>query len=579
MFRRVLVANRGEIAVRIARTCHDLGVEVVAVFSDLDARALHVELADRAVHLPGASPTETYLNVGRILEAAERTGAEAIHPGYGFLSERADAAERVAEAGLVWVGPPASALRLAGDKVGARRLAESVGVPAVPGTRDPISGPEDVVAFGREHGFPVVIKAAGGGGGRGLKVVRSPEDAAAAFESAVREAEAYFGYGEVYLERYLERPKHIEVQVLAPAPGRTLWLGARDCSLQRRHQKLVEETPPPRFAEVVPALGRAAAAVADACGYVNAGTVEFLVDEDGRFYFLEVNARLQVEHTVTEELLGLDLVACQLRVAAGEPLGFDQADLAPGGRFEPRGHVIECRINAEDPARGFLPVPGRIGRYREPAGPGVRVDSGYREGDEVPVAYDSLLAKLVVRGADREEARRRALRALGEFVVEGLPTTAPAHRLLLEHPQFVDGSYTTETVEGGALDALMGKTVAAPTDTREKVLVVGGSAVRLWHPAVAASVAAGTPLASGDGGAVVAPMQGTVLKVLVREGEPVRAGDPVAVLETMKMETQVASPSSGVVREVRVGPGSVVQAGDPLALIGRGEPARPAGER
>jgi len=574
MFSKILIANRGEIAVRVARTCRELGIRAVAVHSDPDARARHVAVADEAVHLPGAAPAETYLNIPAIVDAARRTGAEAVHPGYGFLSERADAAEAVTDAGLVWIGPPPDALRLAGDKVQSRRLAESAGVAPVPGTLEPVGEPDAVIAFGDRHGYPVAIKAAGGGGGRGLKVAHRAEEVPAALESASREAQSYFGYGDVYLERYLPAPKHIEVQVLADAPGRTLWLGARDCSLQRRHQKLVEETPPAGFAELVPAMGQAAVAVANACGYVNAGTVEFLVDpEDRRFFFLEINARLQVEHTITEEVLGLDLVAAQLRIAAGAPLGFDQADLLPGGILRPRGHAIECRINAEDPARDFLPTPGRVARYQEPGGPGIRVDSGFGEGDEIPQAYDSLIAKVVAWAPTREDARRRMRRALDEFVVEGVPTTMPAHKVLLESPQFVDGTYTTRTAEGGALDELIGQTVPTAADiagwhSEAAVLMVEGSAVRLWHPAMAASASAATIARGRSGqGSVVAPMHGTIIKVLVRPGDVVESGHPVAILEAMKMETQLAAPAGGTVKSVDVEAGDIVESGRIVAVI------------
>jgi acetyl-CoA/propionyl-CoA/long-chain acyl-CoA carboxylase, biotin carboxylase, biotin carboxyl carrier protein len=565
MFDKVLVANRGEIAVRVARTLRELGVAAVAVYSDVDAGARHVAVADESVHLAGVAPAETYLDVGAIIDAARSTGAQAIHPGYGFLSERADVAEAVNAAGLVWVGPPPDAIRAAGDKVRARRLAESAGVVPVPGTLEAVREPEEVVAFAGRHGYPVAIKAAGGGGGRGLKVAHGPQEVPSAMESAVREAQAYFGSGDVYLERYLARPKHIEVQILSPEPGRALWLGARDCSLQRRHQKLVEETPPPLFDDLVPPMGDAAVRVANACGYANAGTVEFLVDmEDGAFYFLEVNARLQVEHTITEEVLGIDLVAEQLRIAAGDPLGLDQAEI------DPRGHAIECRINAEDPSRGFLPGPGTITRYREPGGPGIRVDSGFGEGDEVPRAYDSLIAKLVAWASTREGARRRMLRALDEFVIEGIPTTMPAHRLLLRRPDFVDGSYSTRTVEeGGALDPLMAPTVAPATDTTSVVLMVAGTAARLWNPAMAGSVPSATRRSAGSGlGSVIAPMHGTILKVLVTEGDQVEAGDPVAVLETMKMETRVAAIGPGTVKEIMVEAGDVVEEGEILAAIG-----------
>jgi acetyl-CoA/propionyl-CoA carboxylase, biotin carboxylase, biotin carboxyl carrier protein len=575
MFRRVLIANRGEIAVRIARTCHDLGIGVVAVYSDVDARARHVAVADDAVPLPGVSPVDTYLNVGAIVGAARRAGAEAIHPGYGFLSERADFARAVGEAGLTWIGPPPDALLASGDKVEARRRAESAGVAPVPGTLEAVPDAKAVVDFGSRFGYPIAIKAAGGGGGKGLKIAAAAKEVPGALESAIREAQTYFGSGDVYLERYLARPKHVEVQILAPVPGRALWLGARDCSLQRRHQKLVEETPPPRFSEIVPAMGEAAASVANACGYVNAGTVEFLVDEDGAFYFLEINARLQVEHTITEEVLGIDLVAAQLRVAAGESLAFADADSPTDGRPAgsgpaPRGHAIECRINAEDPSRRFLPKPGRIARYREPSGPGIRVDSGFGEGDDIPAAYDSLIAKLVAWGSDREEARRRMIRALGEFEIEGIPTTIPAHLVLLDAPEFVDGSYTTGTVEGGALDVLMARREPPAETESGGVLLLHGAPVRLWHPAVVGSVSAAARTAGprATEGAVVAPMHGTILKVLVATGDAVEAGDPIAVLEAMKMETQVSATASGTVTDLKVEAGSVVEAGQEIAVIG-----------
>jgi acetyl-CoA/propionyl-CoA carboxylase biotin carboxyl carrier protein len=574
MFSRVLIANRGEIAVRVARTCRELGVEVVAVHSDADVTARHVAMADQAVHLPGIAPAETYLNIPAIVEAARRTEAEAIHPGYGFLSERADAAQAVIDAGLVWVGPPPEAIRAAGDKMRARRLADEAGVAPVPGTLDPVSSADDVVRFGIRYGFPVAIKAAGGGGGKGLKVAGTPDEVPLALESAVREATAYFGSDEVYLERYLPRTKHVEVQILSPHPGQAIWLGARDCSLQRRHQKLVEETPPPMFGDQVPAMGRSAVTVMNACGYANAGTVEFLVDlDEGLHYFLEINARLQVEHPITEAVLGVDLVAAQLRIAAGEPVGFEQADLAPTGRLAPRGHAIECRINAEDPAKRFLPRPGRIVHYREPGGPGIRVDSGFGEGDEIPAAYDSLLAKIVAWGLTREESRRRMLRALDEFDIRGLPTTIPAHRLLLENAEFVQGSHTTRTVEGGALEALTMASVPAATDTpaagSEGTVLVEGTPVWLWHPAMAGSAAgAAGGRSTGERGAVLAPMHGTILKMLVAEGDSVEAGDPVAILEAMKMETHLVAASGGTVKGVIVGPGDVVEAGQPIVVIG-----------
>jgi acetyl-CoA/propionyl-CoA carboxylase biotin carboxyl carrier protein len=555
VFDRILVANRGEIAVRIARTCRKLGVEAVAVHSDVDARARHVAVADAAVHLPGIAPAETYLNVEAILAAARSAGAQAVHPGYGFLSESAAFAEAVVAAGLVWIGPPPEATRAIGDKISARRLAEQAGVPVVPGITDPVEDVAVLEAFAAEHGYPVAIKASGGGGGRGLKVARSPADLEPAWTSARREAVAYFGSQDVFAERYLDGPKHLEVQLLAPGPDEAMWLGVRDCSLQRRHQKLVEETPPPRWAERAPEMGEAAVALSKACGYVNAGTVEMLADEGGRFYFLEVNARLQVEHTVTEEVLGIDLVECQLRIASGERLPFSQADLVP------RGHAIECRINAEDPARGFVPAPGRLTRYAEPTGPGIRVDSGYEEGDEVPGAYDSLVAKLIAHGADREEARARMLRALGEFTIEGIATTIPAHLALLQESSFVAGTHDTTTVETkGVLDAL-----TAPAEPAD-VLLVGGTPVRLWSPAMAASAAAAVH-GGASGGDVVAPMQGTILKVLVAPGDSVEAGQPLIVLEAMKMENSIAAPVGGTVVEVNVQAGETAGAGQLLARV------------
>ncbi|MEA2460267.1 MAG: acetyl-CoA/propionyl-CoA carboxylase, biotin carboxylase, biotin carboxyl carrier protein [Actinomycetota bacterium] len=557
MFSKILIANRGEIATRVARTCRELRVDTVAVYSDVDEKALHVQSMDEAVHLPGVSPTDTYLNVDAILAAAKEMGAEAIHPGYGFLSENADFAEAVANAGLVWIGPPAEATRAIGDKISARRLAIEAGVPVVPGTTDPLRDPEQVILFGVEHGYPLAIKAAGGGGGRGLKVAHNPREVDEAFASARREAEAYFGSTDLFVERYIPSPKHLEVQILAPSPDHALWLGVRDCSLQRRHQKLIEESPPPRFAERAHEMGAAAVALAKACGYVNAGTVEMLADEHGDFYFLEVNARLQVEHTVTEAVTGLDLVACQLRIAAGESLRFSQDDVS----FD--GHAIECRINAEDPTLGFAPTPGRLSRYREPSGPGVRVDGGYREGDEIPGAYDSLIAKVITHGDDREQARRRMIDALEAYEVGGVATTIPAHLLLLDEPSFKEGTHTTRTVEeGGVLDALQAVSVEAAED----VLYVEGKPVRLWHPSMSASAPAAVHGAAG-GGELVAPMQGTVLKVLVKPGQAVEQGEALVVLEAMKMETVIAATKAGTVSEVLVTEGTTAPAGETLVVI------------
>jgi acetyl-CoA/propionyl-CoA carboxylase biotin carboxyl carrier protein len=560
MFTRILIANRGEIAVRVIRTCRELGVASVAVYSDVDARARHAQFADEAVHLPGVAPVDTYLNAEAVIEAALRTGAEAIHPGYGFLSESALFAEAVLEAGLTWVGPPPAATRLLGDKIAARRVAQGAGVPVVPGLLEPAEEADEVLHFGSEFGYPIAIKAAGGGGGRGLKVARSDDEVLEAFESARREAEAYFGSRDVFVERYLEGPKHLEVQLLAPNPDEALWLGVRDCSLQRRHQKLVEETPPPLWTNLVPEMGAAAVALSKASGYVNAGTVEMLVDSLGHFYFLEVNARLQVEHTVTEEVLGVDLVACQLRIASGDELGLTQDEI------ESRGHAIECRINAEDPSRNFAPTPGVIQRLVEPNGLGVRFDSGYASGDEVPAAYDSLIAKLVTWGRDREESRRRMLRALDELVVDGVKTTVAAHKLLIENDSFIAGDHTTTTVEGSDVLAPLAREEEISAGPRD-VLLIEGRAVRLWNPAMSASAAAATHGASSDGGDVVAPMQGTVIKVLAEAGDAVKGGDPLIVLEAMKMETALAAPRAGTVASISVVPGDTASAGQVVATI------------
>jgi acetyl-CoA/propionyl-CoA carboxylase, biotin carboxylase, biotin carboxyl carrier protein len=560
MFDRILVANRGEIAVRIARTCKELGVECVAVHSDADAGARHVALADDAIHLPGVAPADTYLNVPAIIEAATKSRAQAVHPGYGFLAESAAFASAVIDAGLVWVGPPPEAILALGDKVSARLIASDAGVPVVPGTFEPVTGAGEVEAFANEHGYPVAIKASGGGGGRGFRVARSPNDVDDALTAARREAIAYFGSEDVYVELYLDSPKHLEVQLLAPDPGNALWLGVRDCSFQRRHQKLVEETPPPRFGELAPAMGEAAVALSKRAGYVNAGTVEMLVDSIGNFYFLEVNSRLQVEHTVTEEVLGIDLVACQLKIAGDDALGFSQADLGA------RGHSIECRINAEDAARAWLPAPGVLSRYVEPQGIGVRVDSGYGPGDEIPAAYDSLIAKLVTWGSDREEARARMTRALDEFTIEGVPTTLGAHKLLLSNADFVAGTHTTTTIEAdGLLDELVGE-VVADGGTQTDVLIVGGRPVRLWNPSMSASASAAVH-AGPEAGEVTAPMQGTILDVTIEAGQEVELGEPLIILEAMKMETTITSPAAGRVVELHVAAGQSVEAGEVLAVV------------
>jgi acetyl-CoA/propionyl-CoA carboxylase biotin carboxyl carrier protein len=556
MFGRVLIANRGEISVRIARTCRELGIESVAVYSDVDAGALHTRAADRAIHLPGVEPEATYLNAPRLIAAAHDAGAEAVHPGYGFLAESAGFARSVIDAGLAWIGPPPDAILALGDKISARRLAIEAGVPVIPGLLDPVGDPSLIEEFAAEHGYPVAIKAAGGGGGRGLKVARSPGEVRGAFDAARREAVSYFGSSEVFAELYLDSPKHLEVQLLAPNPDEALWMGVRDCSLQRRHQKLIEETPPPRHRERAHEMGSAAVALSKAACYVNAGTVEMLVDDRGDFHFLEVNSRLQVEHTVTEEVLGIDLVACQLSIAAGEGLDFTQADL------NERGHAIECRINAEDPARGFIPAPGRLDRYVEPGGPGVRVDSGYAAGLTIPGAYDSLIAKVVVRGTDRDQARARMQRALHEFEIDGVATTIPAHHVVLDSEEFVSGNYTTTTMDSGLLD-----TISSPPEVDAPgVLLVGGRPVKLWHPAMAAS--ANAAVSRSDSPAdVTAPLQGTVLEVLAEAGRQVEVGTPLFVIEAMKMETTVASRRSGRITEVSVTAGDSVTSGELLARV------------
>jgi acetyl-CoA/propionyl-CoA carboxylase biotin carboxyl carrier protein len=550
---KLLIANRGEIAVRIIRTCRDLDVATVAIYSDVDVAARHVVLADERVGLPGVRATDTYLNGPAVIHAALDTGADAIHPGYGFLAESAEFATAVIESGMVWVGPPPEAIAALGDKLAARRIASTAGVPIVPGLLDPVVAPDAVISFGSQHGYPLVIKAAAGGGGRGLKIVRDEGAVQDAFESARREARAYFGSDDVYVERYLSRSKHLEVQILGVSNAEVLSLGVRDCSLQRRHQKLIEETPAPSWVEKADEMGSAAVNLAVAAGYVNAGTVELLGDEDGDFYFLEVNSRLQVEHTVTEEVYDIDLVACQLQIASGQGLGLTQTDLRPAG------HSIECRINAEDPEL-FLPAPGRLTRFDPPSGPGVRVDAGYAAGDMVPGEYDSLIAKVITRGVDREHAVRRMKRALREFVIEGVPTTIPVHLRLLEDADFRRGQHTTRTIED-RIEVSSDSSLTAP-GTRPHMV-----RSRLWNPAMAAAA----PSSSVDGAAeMVAPLQGTILEVRVTPGDAVEAGDVLVVLEAMKMETVLNAPFAGTATEVCAERGQPVGAGDLLVVI---EPA------
>jgi acetyl-CoA/propionyl-CoA carboxylase, biotin carboxylase, biotin carboxyl carrier protein len=574
---KVLVANRGEIAVRVIRTCRELGIPVVAVYSDADRDSLHVELADDAHRLGPAAPSESYLNVPAIIEAAQRAGVTLVHPGYGFLAENADFARSVAGAGMTFVGPPPEAMEMMGDKAAARRAAERVGVPIVPGTPDPVDVDGAKDAAGR-IGFPIAVKAAFGGGGKGMRVVASADELAEALERAAREAGAYFGRPEVYLERYLERAHHVEAQIIGDTRGNLSFLGERDCSLQRRYQKLVEESPSPVVDEELRGrIGEAALALAKEAGYQNAGTVEFIVDDDGGFYFLEVNARLQVEHPVTEMCTGVDLVALQLAVAMGE-----KVEVSPS----PRGHAIECRINAEDPYRDFLPGPGLITAYHEPGGPFVRVDAGVVAGKRIPENYDSLIAKLVVWGNDRDHARRRMLRALGEYGVVGVPTTIPFHRWVLETPEFRDGRHFTKFVEQAltetelpTFEQLDVETSSVSSDGRqarasEIVVEVHGRRVpvRLFDPG--ARPAPPPPEAQGraGGGAqsghtITAPMQGTILQVLVEQGQDVAAGQAVLILEAMKMENHIAATRDGTIAELPVQVGQVVETGQTLAVI------------
>jgi len=578
----VLIANRGEIAVRVIRACRDLGLRTIAVYSELDRHAVHVELADEAWNVGLAPAAESYLAQDRILEVAASSGADAIHPGYGFLAENPDFARKVADAGLVWVGPPPEAIATMGDKIASRLAAADAGVAGVPGTNDPITDVAAITAFAAAHGYPVAIKAAAGGGGRGMKVVRSDEGLQEALDAARREADAWFGNPEVYLEKYLERPRHVEAQVLFDRHGNGVFLGERDCSLQRRHQKLVEETPAPGLTpDRRAALGAAALAVARAAGYESAGTVEFLLDTDGRFYFLEMNTRIQVEHTITEAVTGVDLVVEQLRVAAGEPLSIRETP-------EPFGHAFEFRINAEDPTRAFLPTPGDLVEYREPAGPGVRVDSGVRQGSTISQYYDNLIAKLVVWGRDREEALRRARRALGEFHISGIDTTIPAHLRILENEAFRRGEIHTRLVEDGmdftGLERPTAPAVPEEEELEERHLTVevGGRRfpVRYWAPVIApagpgrrAAPRRRPPKLSkglvpgGDQGVVTAPMQGTIVKVYKKAGDHVAAEEPLCVLEAMKMENEIRSPVAGEIVDLRVQPGDTASAGSVLMII------------
>jgi acetyl-CoA/propionyl-CoA carboxylase biotin carboxyl carrier protein len=572
---RVLIANRGEIAVRVIRTCRELGLPTVAVYSDVDRDALHVEMADAAYRIGPASPAASYLSVPALLEAARKSSATLVHPGYGFLAENSDFARAVAGAGLALVGPSPEAMEVMGDKAAARRAAERAGVPIVPGTTEPLA-PEDAAAEAERIGFPLAVKAAFGGGGKGMHVVATADELAEALERAAREAGSYFGRPEVYLERYIERSHHVEAQIVADTRGNTSFLGERDCSLQRRYQKLVEETPSPVVdPDLRSRIGEAALALAKEAGYTNAGTVEFLVDEEGSFYFLEMNTRLQVEHPVTEMATGVDLVELQIRVALGEKVEVEPA---------PRGHAMECRINAEDPYHDFLPGPGRIAAYREPGGPFVRTDAGVVGGKAIPGEYDSLIAKLVVWGQDREGARRRMLRALSEYRIEGVPTTIPFHRWVLDTPEFREGRHHTRFVEqaltqtelprfqeppplvaSAAPDAPVPATVVVEVDGRRVPVRVFDEARK--GPPSPPTASARAHGGGGSGDAIQAPMQGTVLQVVAEEGRPVKAGDVVLILEAMKMENHILATRDGVLTKVTVRAGQAVDANQTLAVI------------
>jgi acetyl-CoA/propionyl-CoA carboxylase biotin carboxyl carrier protein len=581
--RKVLIANRGEIAVRVIRACRDAGLGSVAIYADSDRNALHARLADEAYALGGDTAAETYLRIDKVLDAARRSDADAVHPGYGFLSENADFAQAVLDAGLIWIGPTPQAIRDLGDKVTARHIAQRAGAPLVPGTPEPVSGPDEVVAFAKEHGLPVAIKAAFGGGGRGLKVARTIEEIPAMLESAVREAVAAFGRGECFVERYLDKPRHVEAQVLADRHGNVIVVGTRDCSLQRRHQKLVEEAPAPFLTEAQrDAIHASAKAICREAEYQGAGTVEYLVGADGTLSFLEVNTRLQVEHPVTEETSGIDLVREQFRIADGEPLRF-------AGDPTPRGHSIEFRINGEDPGRGFLPAPGTVTTFRTPEGPGVRVDTGVESGSVIGGNFDSLLAKVIVTGETRAEALQRARRALDEMIVDGMATALPFHRLIVRDPSFVDEPFRVHTrwIETEWENTVPAFTGAAQPETPEDrttvVVEVGGKRLEVSLPAgygagttePAGPVRTSTPrrrhgkggAAAVSGDALTSPMQGTIVKVAVSEGDTVAEGDLVVVLEAMKMEQPLNAHKAGVITNLTAKVGAALTSGAPICDI------------
>ena len=581
--RKVLIANRGEIAVRVIRACRDAGLASVAVYADSDRDAPHARLADEAYALSGDTAGETYLRIDKLLDVARRSGADAVHPGYGFLAENADFAQAVIDAGLTWIGPSPQAIRDLGDKVTARHIAQKAGAPLVAGTPDPVSGPDEVVAFARQHGLPIAIKAAFGGGGRGLKVARTLEEIPDLYESATREAQAAFGRGECFVERYLDKPRHVEAQVLADLHGNVIVVGTRDCSLQRRHQKLVEEAPAPFLTdEQRRTIHDAARAICRQAGYHGAGTVEFLVGADGTISFLEVNTRLQVEHPVTEETTGIDLVREQFRIAAGEKLRFTEDPT-------PRGHSIEFRINGEDPGRNFLPAPGTITRFVPPTGPGVRVDAGVESGSVVGGNFDSLLAKVIVTGETRQQALERARRALDEMVVDGMATALPFHRAIVRDPAFTSEPFTVhtrwiETEWAGGIPPYDAGTAPEESVPRESVVVeVNGKRLEVTLPGGLGAVTAGAGAtrraaprrrnrAASGGGAVsgdalTSPMQGTIVSVAVEDGAQVSEGDPVVVIEAMKMEQPLKAHKSGIVTGLTAKVGDVVSAGAVICEI------------
>ncbi len=581
---KVLIANRGEIAIRVIRACKDEGITSVAVYAEPDRDALHVRMADEAYALGGATAAESYLDIAKVIAAAQQSGADAIHPGYGFLSENADFAQAVIDAGLTWIGPPPQAIRDLGDKVSARHIAQRAGAPQVPGTADPVANADEVVAFAREFGLPIAIKAAFGGGGRGLKVARTIEEIPELFDAALREAIAAFGRGECFVERYLDKPRHVETQCLADAQGNVVVVSTRDCSLQRRHQKLVEEAPAPFLSPAqLEELYTSSKAILREAGYVNAGTCEFLVGVDGTISFLEVNTRLQVEHPVSEEVTGIDLVREQFRIARGGTIAYADPEV--------RGHSIEFRINGEDPGRGFLPAPGALTVFAPPSGPGVRVDAGFQAGDVIGGNFDSLLAKLIVTGATRTEAIERARRALDEFAIDGIATALTFHQVVVRDPAYAPVDPETpftvhtrwiETEFENTIPAYSGSTDGTvDAQARESVVVeVGGKRIEVTLPAGLGSVgsasAAGaapkkrarTTAASGvSGDAVAAPMQGTIVKVEVTEGQQVAAGDLIVVLEAMKMEQPLTAHKAGTVTGLSAEQGAMVTTGTVLCEI------------